>query len=204
MFAKTIRFCLSAAVVTGLAAAPIAPAFAKSSARKEQEKRTAEIPVCTKKLGTIAIVEPDNNWWTGLGLSSPEAVIKLFVMKSGCFGLVDRNKGLASRNIERALADSGELQRGSNIGRRQVKAADYFIVPDIVTSNRNSATTPFPGPPAASGASVPPRSGTPARCKPRTSASRFSNSFSPAATIGAGGSGGSSISSATRRMSVSL
>src|SRR3546814_15236289 len=60
-------------------------------------------------------------------------------MKSGCFGLVDRGKGLANRNIERALADSGELQRGSNIGRAQVKAADYFVVPDIGTQNSNSA-----------------------------------------------------------------
>src|SRR3546814_8805026 len=70
-----------------------------------------------------------------LPICSPEAIIKVFVMKSGCFGLVDRGKGLANRNIERALADSGELQRGSNIGRAQVKAADYFVVPDIVTQN---------------------------------------------------------------------
>ncbi|MCA3255038.1 MAG: penicillin-binding protein activator LpoB, partial [Alphaproteobacteria bacterium] len=85
-----------------------------------------------------AIVEPDNNWWQAQGLGSPEALIKVFVMKSGCFGLVDRNKGLASRNIERALADSGELQQGSNIGRGQVKAADYFIVPDLVAKNENA------------------------------------------------------------------
>src|SRR3546814_12395570 len=43
----------------------------------------------------------------------------------------------SSRNLERALADSGELQVGSNIGRRQVKAADYFIVPDLVPKNAN-------------------------------------------------------------------
>jgi curli biogenesis system outer membrane secretion channel CsgG len=116
------------------------PAFAadRSSGRKAQEKGVAEIPVCARKLGTIAIVEPDTNWWQGLGLGSPEAVLKLFVMKSGCFSLVDRNKGLASRNIERAMADNGELQQGSNIGRGQVKAADYFIVPDIVSKNENS------------------------------------------------------------------
>ncbi|MGE5722653.1 MAG: penicillin-binding protein activator LpoB, partial [Sphingomonadales bacterium] len=126
-----------------LAAAALAmvasPALAgKSSGRKAQEKGEAEIPVCTHKLGTVAVVEPDNNWWQALGLGSPEAVIKMFVMKSGCFGLVDRNKGLASRNIERALADSGELQQNSNIGRGQVKAADYFIVPDIVSKNEHS------------------------------------------------------------------
>ncbi len=113
-------------------------AFAQSSARKAQQKSMQEIPVCQKRLGTVSIVEPDTNWWQQLGLGSPEAIIKLFVMKSGCFGLVDRGKGLASRNIERALADSGELQANSNIGRAQVKAADYFIVPDLVSKNENS------------------------------------------------------------------
>ncbi|SMF61732.1 CsgG/HfaB family protein [Allosphingosinicella indica] len=130
-----VTFAVAAALV-----ATAAPALAqgKSSGRKMQERGQQEIPVCTRKLGTIAVVEPDNNWWQALGLGSPEAIIKLFVMKSGCFGLVDRNKGLASRNIERALADNGELQQGSNIGRAQVKAADYFVVPDIVSQNSNS------------------------------------------------------------------
>jgi curli biogenesis system outer membrane secretion channel CsgG len=132
-----MRKMMLAAAVAAVAMLPTV-ASAKSSGRKAQEKEMAEIPICTRKLGTIAIVEPDQNWWSGLGLSSPESVIKLFVMKSGCFGLVDRNKALASRNIERELADSGELQRGSNIGRGQVKAADYFIVPDLVTQNANS------------------------------------------------------------------
>lgn len=129
-----------AVVLLAGAAILTTPALAadKSSGRKSQEKGVQEIPVCTKRLGTIAVVEPDTNWWQQLGLGSPEAIIKVFVMKSGCFGLVDRGKGLASRNIERALADSGELQRGSNIGRAQVKAADYFVVPDIVTQNSNS------------------------------------------------------------------
>lgn len=113
-------------------------AQSKSSGRKAQEKGAQEIPVCTKRLGTVAIVEPDTNWWQQYGLGSPEAIIKVFVMRSGCFGLVDRGKGLANRNIERALADSGELQRNSNIGRRQVRAADYFVVPDIVSRNSNS------------------------------------------------------------------
>jgi len=109
-----------------------------SSGRKAQEKGTAEIPVCAKRLGSAAVIEPDNNWWQSLGLGSPEAIIKVFIMKSGCFGLVDRGRGLASRAVERALADSGELQANSNIGKRQVKAADYSIVPDLVTKNTNS------------------------------------------------------------------
>ncbi len=133
---KGLTLTIAAVALAGISMP--ASADSKSSGRKAQEKSAAEIPVCRKKLGTVAIVEPDDNWWRALGLGSPEAVIKLFVMKSGCFGLVDRGKGLASRNIERALADSGELQHNSNIGKRQVKAADYFIVPDLVSKNENS------------------------------------------------------------------
>lgn len=36
------------------------------------------------------------------------------------------------------MADNGELQAGSNLGRGQVKAADYFLQPDLVQGNRNS------------------------------------------------------------------
>ena len=117
------------------------PAMAKekgSSGRQAQAKKQMEIPVCTKRLGTVAIVEPDNQWWRELSLGSPEAIIKLFVQKSGCFGIVNRGRSMASRNMERAMADAGELQAGSNLGRGQVKAADYFLQPDIVTTNKNS------------------------------------------------------------------
>lgn len=110
----------------------------KSSARKAQEKGTAEIPRCTRNLGTVAIVEPDNQWWRELSLGSPEAIIKIFVQQSGCFTLVNRGRAMQNRNMERAMADNGELQSGSNLGKGQVKAADYFLQPDIVTTNRNS------------------------------------------------------------------
>ena len=45
---------------------------------------------------------------------------------------------MQSRAMERALADSGELQQGSNLGKGQVKAADFFLEPNIVTANQNS------------------------------------------------------------------
>jgi curli biogenesis system outer membrane secretion channel CsgG len=109
-----------------------------SSGRRAQEKAATEIPRCTKRLGTVAIVEPDNQWWRELNLGSPEAILKVFVQQSGCFGLVNRGRSMQSRNLERAMADSGELQAGSNLGKGQVKAADYFLQPDIVSSNRNS------------------------------------------------------------------
>ena len=123
------------------------PAMAKgeSSARKQQSQGTADIPRCNRNLGTVAIVEPDNQWWREFSLGSPEAIIRIFVQRSGCFTLVNRGRSLENRNMERALADSGELQDGSNIGKGQVKAADYFLQPDIVTTNKNSGGGGFGG-----------------------------------------------------------
>jgi curli biogenesis system outer membrane secretion channel CsgG len=141
---RTFTFATLAASLL-LATSPAATLAKPSSGKKAQIRGEAQIPVCTKRLGTIAIVEPETKWWSELGLASPEAVLKLFVAKSGCFGLVDRGGGLAARAVERALGDSGELQRGSNIGKRQVKAADYVIVPDIISKNANSGGGGFAG-----------------------------------------------------------
>nr|WP_294846765.1 CsgG/HfaB family protein [uncultured Sphingomonas sp.] len=136
-----LKYLISAAVGT-VVMATAAPAMAKkpdeSSARQDQNRGTAEIPVCARNLGTIAIVEPDNQWWREFNLGSPEAILRVFVQKSGCFKLVNRGRSMQSRAMERALADQGELQAGSNLGKGQVKAADYFLEPNIVTANRNS------------------------------------------------------------------
>lgn len=109
-----------------------------SSARRDQEKGQRDIPHCTKRLGTLAIVEPDKQWWREFNLGSPEAIIKVFVQQSGCFGLVNRGAAAQSSAMEKAMASNGDLQRGSNIGKGQTKAADYFMQPDIVSSNKNS------------------------------------------------------------------
>lgn len=135
---RIITNLLAATAALTMAASPVMAADKGSSGRQAQTKKQMEIPRCTKRLGTVAIVEPDNQWWRELNLGSPEAIIKLFVQQSGCFGLVNRGRSMASRNLERAMADSGELQAGSNLGKGQVKAADYFIQPDIVTTNKNS------------------------------------------------------------------
>lgn len=131
-------------LLIGVAASLAAPAAAQtsntraSSGRKMQVNAMSEIPVCTRRLGTLAIVEPDNQWWRELNLGSPEAIIKVFVQRSGCFGIVNRGRAMQSRAMERAMADNGELQNGSNLGKGQVKAADYFLEPNIVSANQNS------------------------------------------------------------------
>jgi curli biogenesis system outer membrane secretion channel CsgG len=117
---------------------PTAALADQSSGHKEQVAGEAQIPVCTHRIGTLAIVPSDNEWWKQYNLGSPEAVIKVFVQQSGCFSLVNRGSAMQSRSMERALAEQGELQKGSNMGAGQVKAADYFLQPDIVTANKNS------------------------------------------------------------------
>jgi curli biogenesis system outer membrane secretion channel CsgG len=41
------------------------------------------------------------------------------------------------------LSSSGELRGRSNIGKGQVKAADYVLVPDLVSQNKNSGGNHF-------------------------------------------------------------
>jgi curli biogenesis system outer membrane secretion channel CsgG len=99
---------------------------------------TPDLPQCAHPIGTVAIKDPDRDWWTPLGLDNPEAVIKLFASRSNCLRVVARGAALAMRNQERELGDSGEAQRGQNFGKGQVLQADYLLIPDIVTSNGNS------------------------------------------------------------------
>jgi hypothetical protein len=102
-------------------------------------KEEPTIPTCEKKYGTLAVAEPEDSpnryWYRDLQLESPVALIKVFVSQSKCFTLVDRGKGLEAAQAERALASSGELRGGSNVGKGQMKAADYVLVPDLVSKN---------------------------------------------------------------------
>jgi hypothetical protein len=99
---------------------------------------TPELPHCGQPVGTVAIQEPQRDWWTPLGLSNPEALLKLMAGRSNCLRVVARGQAMQMRQGERALGDSGELQRGQNFGGGQVVAADYFLIPDIVDSNNNA------------------------------------------------------------------
>ena len=124
---------LRSIVLTSLAVAGVA-----ASASVLADAPEPQIPTCPKKIGTLAVTEPQNQWWIQYNLESPEALIKVFVSKSKCFTLVDRGKGLAAAEAERALAGSGEMRGGSNIGKGQMKAADYVLVPDVAMKNNNS------------------------------------------------------------------
>jgi curli biogenesis system outer membrane secretion channel CsgG len=138
-------FILPVAFVVVLSAIS-APASAQLFHKKEADAQTqtkqgiAEIPTCAKSLGSISVIEPEDatNWWTGQQLPAPSKLIKVFVNKSHCFTLVDRGAGMAAAQNERALAGSGELRGGSNLGKGQIKAADYVLVPDLISANSNA------------------------------------------------------------------
>lgn len=141
---KTILSSLAALAVV-LSGGSALAADKGSSARQKQAKATQEIPTCNRSLGALAIVEPDSQWWRELNIGSPEAILKIIVQKSGCFTLVNRGRTMQSRAMERAMADAGELQGGSNLGKGQVKTADYYLEPNIVSANKKSSGGGFGG-----------------------------------------------------------
>lgn len=119
----------------------------EKSVQETKKQQIAEIPVCSKSLGSISVIEPEDavNWWSGQQLPAPSKLIKIFVNKSKCFTLVDRGAGFDAMQRERELASSGELRGQSNLGKGQIKAADYVLVPDLISSNSNSSGNAFGG-----------------------------------------------------------
>lgn len=139
---KSSTRLLVTAVVAAMSLAAAMPADAqRRSAQQTRAQKLQEIPTCTRNLGTITVREPEHRWWSDYGLASPEALIKLFVNRSRCFTLVDRGRGMDSMMGERELASRGELRGRSNIGKGQIRAADYVLVPDLISRNSNSGGT---------------------------------------------------------------
>lgn len=132
---------LKAGLLSVALAAAVAPAQAqRQSAQDARKQKMAEIPICAKPLGTLSVLEPEDatNWWTGQQLPAPSKLIKVFVNKSRCFTLVDRGEGLDAALRERDLGASGELRNRSNVGKGQMKAADYVMTPDLISRNSNA------------------------------------------------------------------
>ncbi|WP_342316414.1 peptidoglycan-binding protein [Lysobacter sp. FW306-1B-D06B] len=132
-------------VVAALAGIAIALATSPALARPKSSQairadEIAELPTCGTKLGSISVLEPEDaiDWWTGQQLPAPSKLIKAFVSRSGCFVLIDRGVGLNAAMIERELSYGSELRSQSNIGKGQMTAADYVLVPDLVARNANA------------------------------------------------------------------
>lgn len=128
---------LVAACAAAVSIAMSVSAVAKVENNKGSSK-SAEIPQCGHVLGTIALVDGDGQGWKQFQLGAPSTLLKTFVTKSGCFKLVNRGAGMEAIQREQALAGGGNLQRGSNVGGGQIKAADWLLVADVASQNQNS------------------------------------------------------------------
>ena len=98
----------------------------------------SNVEKCTNNLGTVSVIEAPQGYGylSSYGLGSPAALLRLMIQQSGCFDVVERGRAFSSLQQERALAGSGELQGGSNLGKGQLQAADFVMTPDIqVTGN---------------------------------------------------------------------
>ena len=96
---------------------------------------------CEKGFGTIAVVQPQDYVTAALAkfnLPPPSGLLRLMIQQSNCFQVVER--GLAMQNLmqERGLAQSGQLQAGSNVGQGQLVTADFLLTPEVAFSESNA------------------------------------------------------------------
>ena len=137
MLKSTIQAATALALVAGAPAAAQAQAR-KSGGQRMQEAAQNDVPRCTRKLGTLSIVDGDDpSGWTQNSLAPPQKLLRALVQRSGCFNLVDRGAGLNAAQLERNIGGNLGLQRRSNVGQGQVKAADYVLVAEIAGANSN-------------------------------------------------------------------
>ncbi len=133
----------SLVATTALALCLATPAQAQrlakpSGGQKLQEQTIQDVPRCFRKLGTISVVDGDDpRPWTQYSLAPPQKLMKVLIQRSGCFNLVDRGSGLQAAERERAIGGNLGHQRGANVGRGQIKAADYVMVAEIQGANSN-------------------------------------------------------------------
>lgn len=133
---KTLAFSCALMVASGASAQRLAK---PSGTQRLQQATMNDVPRCARKLGTVSVVDGDNpSGWTQYQLAGPQKLIKVLIQRSGCFNLVDRGSGLSAAQRERDIGGNLGLQRRSNVGQGQIKAADYVLVAEVQASNRNS------------------------------------------------------------------
>ncbi len=137
---KTAATGVAIAALFSLAATQ--PVFAQAKASKAQQTQDdmmSKLPHCQAKLGTISVVNGDDpSGWTNNSLAAPQKLLKVIVQKSGCFSLVDRGAGMDAAAREREIGGNLGLQKGSNVGKGQIKAADFVLVAEVGSADSNT------------------------------------------------------------------
>jgi curli biogenesis system outer membrane secretion channel CsgG len=138
MASNYLRAGVALALSTALAQ-PAAAQWAKPSKGQQMQQQAAnDVPHCSRKLGTVSIENGDDpSAWTQASLAPPAKLLKVLVQRSGCFNIVDRGTGLNAAQRERAIGGGLGLQRRSNVGMGQIKAADYVLIAEIGGANSN-------------------------------------------------------------------
>ena len=140
-----MRFGITAAIGAALAVSCVVPAQAISIGEKTAEKQ-AEIPTCSHKIGTLAVREPQNQLVGGAGPGIPRGPAE---------SLCDEVRLLHPGRSRHRLRDGAAGTRPGRAAARcskapmsawaRCKAADYILVPDIVSKNGNASGTNIGG-----------------------------------------------------------
>ncbi|MBL8542636.1 MAG: hypothetical protein JNJ63_02405 [Hyphomonadaceae bacterium] len=130
------RIFKTLAVAVALSAGLAAQAYAQPRAT---ESTTPQVPRCTRNLGSISIQNGDSAGWSYYRLQPPAGLLRVVIQQSGCFTVVERGAGLDAAMRERDLASGGQLQRGSNVGAGQIRAADYVLLADVIAQDNNAS-----------------------------------------------------------------
>ena len=135
------KTCVGIILISLATAAAAEPKLARAtSGQKLQQSTMNDVPHCTRKFGTVSVADGDDpSGWTQFSLAPPSKLLKVMIQRSGCFNLVDRGTGLNAAERERAIGGNPGLQRGSNVGQGQIKAADYVLVAEIQGANSNAS-----------------------------------------------------------------
>lgn len=126
------RFAL-AGLVVAVATVP--------AAAQDDKKEKSALETCDKPIGTLAVVEPQQQYMAMLQriqLGSPASLLRIMVQQSKCFVVVERGVAMQNMQQERALARDGEMQQDANMGGGQMKAADFILTPAVMISNPNA------------------------------------------------------------------
>jgi Curli production assembly/transport component CsgG len=142
LLASTVALsaCLQTAPTVGDAGAKTAATGAAGGSTTNNA--SSKLEKCAQSLGTLAVVEDQGAAWyqtlSQYKLQSTVPVLRMLVQQSNCFVVVERGRAMGNVMQERALASSGEMRAGSNMGKGQMAAADYTMSPTITFSQKGT------------------------------------------------------------------
>ena len=129
------RSLIAAAAVSLLTGAGL---FGNKAQKGKGGTDVSDLVKCAEPIGVAALHEHPYSGYRYYNLKSPIPLVKVMMQKSGCFKVVNRGRGSSALKAERKLAEKGEFQKGSNLGKGQMVAADFILVPEVVHRDSNA------------------------------------------------------------------